>query len=67
MMKLSKKTMTPIEIIKAIENLAPEEKETLSILADKELSNELIKRRKQALKEIKNGELIIDKGLFSEI
>lgn len=66
-MKLSKKTMTPIEIIKAIENLAPEEKETLSILADKELSNELIKRRKQALKEIKNGELIIDKGLFSEI
>ena len=40
--KAQKKTMTPFEILKAIKNLTEEQKETLAILADKGLSEELL-------------------------
>ena len=41
-MKAQKKTMTPFEILEAIQNLTEEEKETLAILSDIELSEELL-------------------------
>lgn len=55
--KAQKKTMTPFEILKAIKNLTEEEKETLAILADKGLSEELLKRRKDVIVEMQKGEL----------
>ncbi len=66
-MKAQKKTMTPFEILMAIQNLTEEEKETLAILADKGLSEELLKRRKDAIVEMQNGELISEEDLFRGI
>ena len=63
-MKVQKKTMTPFEILKAIQNLTEEEKETLAILADKGLSEELLKRRKDVIMQMQKGELIGEKDLF---
>ena len=51
-MKASKKSMTPLEILRAIESLTEEERETLAILADKKLTEELLKRRKEAALEM---------------
>jgi len=65
--KAQKKTMTPFEILKAIQNLTEEEKETLAILADKGLSEKLLKRRKDVIMEMQKGELIGEKDLFSGI
>ena len=66
-MKAQKKTMTPFEILKAIQNLTEEEKETLAILADKGLSEELLKRRKDVIVEMQKGELISEEDLFKGI
>jgi len=58
MMNTVRKTMTALEIFNAIENLTDSEKETLAILADEKLSEELMKRRRDALIEMRKGELI---------
>ena len=63
-MKAQKKIMTPLEILKAIQNLTEEDKETLAILGDRELSDELLKRRKDVITEMKKGELISEEDLF---
>lgn len=57
-MKAATKSMTPLEIINAIEILPEDGKETLAILADKKLSEELLERRKDVVIEMKKGELI---------
>ena len=59
--------MTPFEILKAIQNLTEEEKETLAILADKGLSEKLLKRRKDVIVEMQKGELISEEDLFKDI
>ena len=64
MMNRARKTMTPLEIFNAIESLTDAEKETLSMLADEKLSGELMKRRRDALIEMKKGELIKEEELF---
>ncbi len=62
MMNTVRKTMTALEIFNAIENLTDSEKETLAILADEKLSEELMKRRRDALIEMRKGELISHVG-----
>jgi hypothetical protein len=59
--------MTPFEILEAIRNLTEQEKETLAILADKGLSEELLKRRKDVIMEMQKGELIGEEDLFRGI
>lgn len=65
-MATAEKHMTPLKLIRAIERLSDDEKETLAILADKKLAEELFKRRKDALIQMKKGELITEKGLFEK-
>ena len=65
-MNSQKKIMTPLEILKAIQDLTEKEKETLAILADKELSAELLKRRKDVIVEMQKGELISEEDLFRD-
>jgi len=67
MMNTVRKTMTALEIFNAIENLTDSEKETLAILADEKLSEELMKRRRDALIEMRKGELISEKELFGKL
>lgn len=57
-MSLSSKNFSALKIIRAVESLTEDEKETLAILADKKLSEELLKRRKEAYLELKKGELL---------
>ena len=57
-MMASKKAMTPLEILRAIESLTEEQRETLAILADKKLTEELLKRRKEVALEMGKGELL---------
>ncbi len=66
MMNTVRKTMTALEIFNAIENLTDSEKETLAILADEKLSEELMKRRRDALIEMRKGELISHVGRVEE-
>jgi len=63
-MKAATKSMTPLEIINAIEILSVDEKETLAILADKKLSEELLERRKDVVIEMKKGELIGEEDIL---
>ncbi len=65
-MKTSRESMTPLEILKAIESLTEGEKETLAILADKKLSEELLKRRKDVLIEMEKGELLSENDLLGK-
>lgn len=65
-MKATRKSMTPLEILRAIESLTEEERETLAILADKKLSEELLKRRKDVLTEMKRGKLLSEKDLLGK-
>jgi hypothetical protein len=58
--------MTPLEILRAIESLTEEERETLAILADKKLSEELLKRQKNLLTEMKRGKLLSEKDLLGK-
>lgn len=60
------KHLTPIDLIRAIDRLSEAEKETLTILADKKLSAKILKRRKDALDEMRNGELLSEKELFAK-
>lgn len=57
-MSLSAKNISALKIIKAVESLSEDEKETLAILADKKLSEEILKRRKEAYRELNKGELL---------
>ncbi|MEE4359843.1 MAG: hypothetical protein V2I97_25455 [Desulfococcaceae bacterium] len=66
-MKISNPIITPFQILKAIENLTDAEKETLAIMADEKLSEELMKRRKETLLEMKRGELLSEDELFEDI
>jgi len=65
-MKTSRKSMTPLEILKAIERLTEGEKETLAILADRKLSEELLKRREDVLIEMRKGELLSENDLLGK-
>jgi hypothetical protein len=65
-MKATGKSMTLPEILRAIESLTEEERETLTILADKKLSEELLKRRKDVLTEMKRGKLLSEKDLLGK-
>ncbi|MEW6108882.1 MAG: hypothetical protein AB1632_06925 [Nitrospirota bacterium] len=58
--------LTPIDLIRAIDRLSEAEKETLAILADKKLSAKILKRRKDALDEMRKGELISEKDIFAK-
>ncbi len=58
--------LTPIDLIRAIDRLSEAEKETLTILADKKLSAKILKRRKDALDEMRKGELLSEKELFAK-
>ncbi|MBI4824696.1 MAG: hypothetical protein HY805_10805 [Nitrospirae bacterium] len=60
------KHLTPLELIRAIELLTDAEKETLAILADKELSEEILRRRRDALDEMKSGQLLGVDELFKK-
>jgi len=44
--------------------LTEQEKETVAILANKELSDELLKRRKDVIPEMQKGELLREEDLF---
>jgi hypothetical protein len=66
-MSLSSKNLSALNIIRAVERLSEDEKETLAILADKKLSEELLKRRKEAYLELKKGDLLSPKDLFKEM
>ncbi len=59
--------LTPFEIFNAIESLTGGEKETLVLLMDEKLSEELMKRRRDVLTEMRKGELIGEKELFRGI
>ncbi len=65
-MGTASKHLTPLELIRAIEQLSGAEKETLAILADEKLSRELLKRRNEALGAMKNGELLSEDELFEK-
>ena len=65
-MSTTAKSMTPLEILEAIDSLSDEEKETLAIMADKKLAEELLRRRKEALVEMTKGELLDAEDLFKE-
>ena len=65
-MMASKKAMTPLEILRAIESLSEEQRETLAILADKKLTEELLKRREEAALEMGKGELLSKGDLLAE-
>ncbi len=58
------KHLTPLELIRAIDELTDEEKENLALLADEKIAEEILKRRKDVLKEMKNGTLINEENLF---
>ncbi|OGG51830.1 MAG: hypothetical protein A3F84_29100 [Candidatus Handelsmanbacteria bacterium RIFCSPLOWO2_12_FULL_64_10] len=56
--------LTPAQIIASIERLSESEKETLAILADKQLSQEILRRRKIALDEFTKENLLTERQLF---
>ncbi len=58
--------LTPIDLIRAIDRLSEAKKETLAILADKKLSAKILKRRKDALDEMRKGEMLSEKELFAK-
>ena len=66
-MQISTTILTPFQIIKAVEKLTGTEKETLAIMADEKLSEELMKRRRQVITEMRKEELISENELFRDI
>ncbi len=56
--------LTPAQIIAGIERLSEADKETLAILADNKLSQEILKRRRMALDELEKGKLLTERQLF---
>jgi hypothetical protein len=63
-MQVSSSLITPFQIIRAVENLTDAEKETLAIMADEKLSEELMDRRKQLIADMKTGGLLSEEELF---
>ena len=55
--------LTPAQIIAGIERLSETDKETLAILADKKLSQEILKRRRMTLDELEGGKLLTERQL----
>jgi len=66
-MGVTTKKMTPVEIIRSVESLTPEDLETLLIMADKELAGELIIRREEAREELKQGKLMSKDEVFKDL
>ncbi len=66
-MGVARKIMTPLEILYAIDILSESDRETLAILADEKLSEELIKRRRDAFIEMRKDELLSTDDLFRSI
>jgi hypothetical protein len=66
-MQVSSSLITPFQIIRAVENLTDAEKETLAIMADEKLSEELMNRRKQLVSDMKKGELLSEEELFRDM
>ncbi|MEW6187287.1 MAG: hypothetical protein AB1585_16255 [Thermodesulfobacteriota bacterium] len=62
-MSLIAKNLSALKIIRAVESFSEDEKETLAILADKKLSEELLKRRKEAYRELNKRKLLSLKEL----
>ena len=60
------KHLTPIALIRAIDKLTDEERETLAILADKKLSATILRRRKEALGEMRRGKLLAGDEIFGK-
>ncbi len=58
--------LTPVEIIRAIENLTPDELETLFIMLDRELAGELLLRREEAKEEFRKDELRTKEEIFKD-
>ncbi len=56
--------LTPAQIIAGIESLSSADKETLAIMADKKLSQEIMGRRKEAIDEFEKGTLLAEHQLF---
>ncbi len=48
------KHLTPLELIRAIDELTDGEKENLALLADEKIAEEILERKKSVLKEMKN-------------
>ncbi|HAO19580.1 MAG: hypothetical protein BWK80_02510 [Desulfobacteraceae bacterium IS3] len=66
-MRVARNIMTPLEILYAIESLSESDMETLAILADEKLSEELMKRRQEAFIEMRKGKLLSADDLFKDI
>lgn len=56
--------LDPEQIIKAINKLTPAERETLSILCDKKLAEEVRRARREARQEHKKGKLVDHRDIF---
>ncbi len=56
--------LNPEQIIEAIDKLAPAERETLSILCDKKLAEEVRKTRKEVREEHKKDKLVDHGDIF---
>lgn len=56
--------LDPEQIIKAINKLTPAEREALSILCDKKLTEEVRRARKEAKEEHKKGKLVDHRDIF---
>ena len=65
-MATATKHLTPLKLIRAIELLTDDERETLALLADKKLTEEILDRRKSALAEMKKGTLLSEEELFKK-
>jgi hypothetical protein len=58
--------LTVEQLAKAIKGLTPGELETLAILLDSKLRQELLRRRELARKELAEGKLLTVEELFKE-
>lgn len=52
--------LTPAQIIAGIERLSAADRETLAIMADEKLSQEIVRRRKIAMDELEKGTLLTE-------
>ena len=58
--------LTPAQIMTGIECLSEADKETLAIMTDKKLTQEILKRRRMALDELEKGKLLTERQLFEK-
>lgn len=66
MVELARK-LTFDEIVKAVERLSPEERETLSLLCDKELTQKILIAREEAREALKAGKTVPLDELFKDL